>query len=57
MTKKYLVALLENSDGSVEVERVCTSFSKQQNRVHLKPLDKRNFTRNFLNKVGKFETK
>ncbi len=57
MTKKYQVTIVEKSDGSVEIEKAYISSTKQQNRVSLKPVDKRNFTRNFLNKVQRFETK
>ena len=57
MTKKYQVTIVENPNGSVEIEKVCTSSTKRQNRVSLKPVDKRKFTRDFLNKVERFETK
>jgi len=57
MTKKYQVTIVENSNGSVEIEKVCASSTKRQNRVSLKTVDKRKFTRNFLNKVERFETK
>jgi hypothetical protein len=57
MTKKYQVTIVENSNGSVEIEKAYVSSSKRENRVSLKPVDKRKFTRNFLNKVERFETK
>jgi hypothetical protein len=57
MIKKYQVTIVENSNGSVEIEKAYVSSSKRENRVSLKPVDKRKFTRNFLNKVERFETK
>ena len=57
MNKKYQVTIVENSDGSVEVERVFSSSSEEANRTSLKPIDKRSFTKTFLNKVSKFQTK
>tara|TARA_B100000508_G_scaffold140649_1_gene142592 strand:+ start:235 stop:405 length:171 start_codon:yes stop_codon:yes gene_type:complete len=55
--KKYQINIIENKDGSVEVERVCVQGSKKPNRKDLKVIDKRDFTRFFLNKVETFVTK
>ncbi len=57
MNKKYQITISEQPNGQVEVEKVCLSTSNEANRVALKPVDKRNFTRSFLNKVEKFQTK
>ena len=55
--KKYQINIIENKDGSVEVERVFAASSEQPNRRSLKTIDKREFTRSFLNKVETFVTK
>lgn len=55
--KKYQINIIENKDGSVEVERVAIQSSQQPNRRNLKAIDKREFTRSFLNKVETFVTK
>ena len=55
--KKYQINIIENKDGSVEVERVFAASSEQPNRRNLKTIDKREFTRSFLNKVETFVTK
>ena len=55
--KKYQINIIENKDGSVEVERVFVASSEQPNRKSLKSIDKGEFTRSFLNKVETFVTK
>lgn len=55
--KKYQINIIENKNGSVEVERVSVQSSKEPNRRNLKTIDKREFTRSFLNKVETFVTK
>ncbi len=55
--KKYQINIIENKDGSVEVERVFAEGSNEPNRKDLKSIDKREFTRSFLNKVETFVTK
>ena len=55
--KKYQITITENKDGTVEVDRVCLERNRKPNRTSLKTLDKREFTRSFLNKIETFVTK
>jgi len=55
--KKYQINITENKDGTVEVERVCLEQNRKPNRTSLKVVDKRKFTRSFLNKIETFVTK
>jgi hypothetical protein len=62
MNKKYKVILSELPDGSVEVEQVARATNKHTKlsavgRSDWRPMDKRKFTRKFLNSVEHFQTK
>lgn len=55
--KKYQINITENKNGTVEVDRVCLEQDNKPNRTSLKVVDKRQFTRLFLNKIETFVTK
>jgi|TARA_R110000824_G_scaffold16478_2_gene68231 hypothetical protein len=55
--KKYQINITENKDGTVQVDRVCLERDRKPNRTSLKVMDKREFTRLFLNKIETFVTK
>jgi hypothetical protein len=62
MNKTYKVIISELSDGSVEVDQVAKASNKHTKlssvgRSDWRPMDKRKFTRKFLNSVEHFQTK
>ena len=61
MNKTYRVIFSEDESGKVVVEQVDKSltgnFPNKAQRVKWKTVDKRGFTRNFLNTVDAFSTK
>ena len=61
MNKTYRVIFSEDESGKVVVEQVDKSltgnFPNKAHRVKWKTVDKRGFTRNFLNTIGAFSTK
>jgi hypothetical protein len=62
MNKTYKVIISELPDGSVEVDQVAKASNKHTKlssvgRSDWRPMDKRKFTRRFLNSVDHFQTK